>query len=102
MMQPAHGVVPWIDFEAEWTPGFAETHRVRAAGKVAAARGWTEEVWRGAFDRLQAIGLRCRAARHRRLEPKRVGMRGAIEHIVHAPFLNDLAGVHDGHVVGHP
>src|SRR6188768_1246439 len=99
MVQPTQSLMSRIDVEAERMRGTAETHRVRATRKITTADRRSEEVGWRAFDWSQARGLRCRAARHCRLESERVGMRGAIEHIVHASFLDNLARIHDRHLV---
>ena len=71
-----------------------------AARGEAAAVGRPAHVGHAALDRGQALALLVEA-RDRAQQAHRVGMLGPREEIADGGALDDLAGVHDGDIVGH-
>ena len=85
---------------ADLSPGgddlVADGHGQRAAGREGAAGKGAGEVGRRAGDRGRGLCLQGDDRTEQRL---RVGVTGSGEHRRHRPFLDDAAGVHDGHPV---
>src|SRR6516165_1307351 len=77
----------------------ATQHGVGAAWMKGAARRQLRQVWRVPGDREKR--LLAAELRHRAEQSPRIGVLRSMEQIAHAALLDDLAGIHYGHLVAH-
>ena len=101
VMQPTGRGVAGAQREPRRRRRLAHLHGMGAAGEIRAARRRREQIRRRAVDGGEGLLGVFAVGGHGGAQAQRVGMRGAVEHVVGAAGLQDFAGVHHGHLVRH-